>query len=196
MKSRAVILLAAAACIALLPHVWIIIIGGPAIAALLLLDHSLLRVVRQKTFVITALLLIVIQPFLSGGGNSTFDEFRFSTVSLFSGLAMTVRAVVLMMAFSHALKNISPSTFLATLEKRGLPDFGKTLSDAQDALPHVRVALLEQVSDLRTSRGRRKVLASPVEWTARILAKLLRHSQLAPELEQEHSAETVVGQKP
>ncbi|MBI5475080.1 MAG: hypothetical protein HY961_22275 [Ignavibacteriae bacterium] len=136
-------------------------------------DRSVVFRLKHASFLIMAGLLIVVQPLLVGEPDASVLVIRYSTAALKNGIAMTLRAAIVMMTFGSLMRQLKGSSVTRVWERVGLQDFPSVFSHAHTQLPRMKSSL-QQLVRTDWKKNCRLLVHHPVELCARGLVGLLR----------------------
>ncbi len=137
------------------------------IIPLMIYQPEVLKAVRSKLFWIFLVFLTLVQPMIFGVKDVKIYGIPFSTATFYSGLQISLRAILVMLAFSIFMKNSRDYDIFKLWQKLGIKDFDRVYSEAQNLMPAVKENIV------RSGKLSRKQLFNPVEFASNLLAGIL-----------------------
>jgi len=121
----------------------------------LIYPHSLRRILRPRWLILLGILLIVNLLFGDGEVDRQVRGISYSTANVISGLQMTLRAAVILLAADGLSTSMDISEVAGLFERVGLQGLGFSLGVAANLLPNLRQSSLNAWHSLRMRGGMR-----------------------------------------
>jgi hypothetical protein len=139
-----------------------------AILYFLILDMRLLRFLIKKSFLLFIIILLLLQPLLTGEKDLLFAGIKLSSDGFYNGALMMLRAIVIIPSISYLSKIIEIKKLQGLFGKVGIQNYDEIFIHSQQIFP----ILKEKSKEFYTTN--KNDIFNPIEFCAQFIALLIK----------------------
>lgn len=154
----------------LLPAEILIPIALTSIIAYSILDSSITCLFKRKSMYVLFMIVVIVQPLFFY--ESSDIPWYFSD-SFISGIAMFLRAVVIINSITLLNKRIDRAHVKSFWQNKGISEFDNVLAKAEEILPEIKHQIINSFRGIKDSGKNKELYSNPSEFLARLIVPFL-----------------------
>lgn len=141
---------------------------------LFLYDKKILKQFTRKSFLLITVLLLIIQPLISGGKHDVLFNVEYSGSAFKESLQMIFRAFFIMTSISLLVNKMDKNVLLGKISKTRLRHFKPAFEEAHNLFPVINSAVRNSFKSY--SGTGRKISINPINMAAMLIASAIKTS--------------------
>jgi len=132
------------------------------------------RKMKRKEFWIFIFIISFVQPILFGEKDISILGIPYSSNTLWIGISMSLRAIMIMTAFSFLMIMSKAEKMELFWQRVGIGHFDTIFNETQNVLPQLKSLLQNSLTEFKKKNGKKTILLHPIDFAAHTLAKIIK----------------------